>query len=54
MSAMTEDSTPTDIEKSLGVEYVNPAYPIGDPLRYGMEWDATAKQMAERVRLMQQ
>jgi hypothetical protein len=44
------DSTPTDLEKSLGVEYVDPAYPPGEHLRYGMEWDGKAKEIAERVK----
>jgi hypothetical protein len=44
------DSTPTDLEKSLGVEYVDPAYPPGEHLRYGKEWDGKAKEIAERVK----
>ncbi len=40
----------TVLEISLGVEYVDDAYPCGDPLRYGKDWDEHAKEMAKTVK----
>ena len=44
------DSTPTELERSLGVEFVHSRYAPGEHLRYGLEWDDKAKDLAERVK----
>jgi hypothetical protein len=46
---MTAD-TPTDVEKALGVEYIDPKYPPGEQLRYGLIWDDRALAVAHQVR----
>ena len=47
---MNEIDVRTQIEIDLGVGYVDPKYPPGEHLRYGMIWDDRVLAIAQQVR----